>query len=208
MDGRDCSALVIRLFRDGSATKMKKYTTKKGHHDWWPFEFPRMWFVKKKRITLTFTFDVDCIYDWNGDQDQLDWNKIGGVSFNLFSNTKNSIIGGWRSNPITRKIELTIYRHVAGNILKGNDDGEVMMTVDPFDVIELTIWPQLNGRFFCAQLQHDDQVIMIPVEYPEVKKIGRRIGMWFGGANNSPGEFGGVSSKSMTAWIKFDLQNR
>ena len=50
-------------------------------------------------------------------EDQEDWNKLWGLSFNLLTNHKDSVMIGWRYNHGTRKTEFNAYCHIDGKTI-------------------------------------------------------------------------------------------
>lgn len=86
----------------------------------------------KKVFRWRVKFDRNCLYSF-GMPDQRDWNKGGGVSFNLFTNHKDSAMWGWRAND-GGGIDLTAYCHVDGERKVFKDGlGEVVMVCAPND---------------------------------------------------------------------------
>lgn len=121
-----------------------RFTVKKGNH----FCSPRRFKLWLKPIGKTFTwrikFDPNCKYILP-DEDQWDWNKIGGIDLDSpFSTMTNSIMGGWRYNPLTDKIELNAYFHNG----KGTENrvmSPFMVEINPNEEIELEILIHKNA---------------------------------------------------------------
>ena len=87
---------------------MKKYIIKVGQH--YSFNFPKLYFGKKIFICKV-KFTESCKYDL-GTIDQLDINKLAGVSFGYHET--NSIRIGWVYNLETYKIDLYWYVYEDG----------------------------------------------------------------------------------------------
>jgi hypothetical protein len=94
-----------------------KYFSIKNTHFFFPFTFPWI-YKKKKKIVYDVIFDESCRYIF-GKGDQHDWNKGGGLSFDLFTNHKDSVRWVWRYQPATDRIELTSY------VYRTNEDSSV-----------------------------------------------------------------------------------
>jgi hypothetical protein len=71
----------------------------------WPF-------ISKDTIRRKVTFTESCRYNL-GDDDQLDWNKLFGLSLGGFHHD-NSVRYGWRYNPSTDLIEVAAYYYIDG----------------------------------------------------------------------------------------------
>ena len=80
---------------------MKEYVIKQGEHY---SNHELKLYLGKKSFKITFQFDETARYDL-GDIDQLDINKLCGVSFG--SHEINSIRIGWNYNLFTDKIDIS-----------------------------------------------------------------------------------------------------
>lgn len=63
---------------------------KKGNHGIFP-RIDKIGINSLREFTFTMSFDTSCYYDL-GDNDNLDWNKGLGVSWNLLTNHKDSVM--------------------------------------------------------------------------------------------------------------------
>lgn len=91
---------------------MKTYTIPKGEH--YSMHLPKPYLGLKKSFNLKVLFDDSCRYDL-GDINQLDINKLWGVSFGFHQD--NSIRIGWKYNLSIGQIELFSYIYQAGTRL-------------------------------------------------------------------------------------------
>lgn len=194
----------------------QSYTIKPGQKDWSPKEFPTIWNCRKRKVVIKTFFHENCLYDWGADQDQLDWNKTGGMSGAFLNNNKNAIMHAWRPNPETMKIESTVYSHVDGKTHWGNKDGAVMGTIDPFkkevSVLEIRPIDSKGRKHHCLMYAEDKEGVLIDgtqaesiVVFSKNFWLVKRLGTWFGGQNNAKGEFGGQASQFMQMWVDFSL---
>ena len=98
-----------------------KRTTFKGQHMSW-FPWPKRLKGKSHTFTITIEDPEMWIYKYRGAVDyergyidfsgnQWDWNKLIGIKKRLFSPRKNSVMLGWRWNPIDNCLELCPYWH-------------------------------------------------------------------------------------------------
>lgn len=191
---------------------MKKYCIDPGKTDFRPREFPFIWPVRMFAFELNFSFTESCIYDWGDDRDADDWNKVGGISLKLTNHKINSIMAAWRPNPDKGEIDVTIYRHINGKVFKGDGTtGETMLSLQPKGHGRLLIVPFNRGKTFVASLESVKDSIRpnpLNIEFSKKHFLAKRIGTWFGGSNNSAGEFGGVASQYMEMWHGFRLIGR
>jgi hypothetical protein len=86
------------------------YTIKKGRH-YSGFRFPKFHW-EQKTLKKSVKFTDSCIYD-HGDDDQLDVNKLFGLSFGFHH--KNSIRFGWRWDTKYDMIQLYGYTYLNGS---------------------------------------------------------------------------------------------
>jgi hypothetical protein len=93
---------------------MATQTVKKGSFDFKPNKIiPYFGF---KEVGYVAVFHENCNYDYNDEDQQKDWLKLGGVAFALFPWDKysNTAMVGFRYNPQTDRIELLDYWHRNG----------------------------------------------------------------------------------------------
>jgi hypothetical protein len=150
-----------------------------------PFDVPR---IRRNLRTVEWEvlFSPACRYALPG-ADQDDWNKGGGVSFDLFTNHTDSVMWSWRYNPVTDLIELGMYCHVDGKrvIVKAHSS-EVIQAVKIGDtvLIRLTIGRTVKSYSMDFNTSTNAAGAMVP--YSHDKKTARTIGAWFGGNHSAP----------------------
>jgi hypothetical protein len=86
-----------------------KYTIEKNRH----FSLPRTPKFLVRKVEGTFSF-TNSVYNLVGD-DQYDWNKLTGISFNPLQPDQNAIMIGWRWNKTTEKFEVGPYYNIDGS---------------------------------------------------------------------------------------------
>lgn len=92
---------------------MKKHTIYKYCHRPFPFKIVGLNREEGNMIIRSFIFTDSCKYLLD-ENDQLDWNKLYGVSFGLFGIHKNSVRFVWRYNPKINKIQIGAYWYLDG----------------------------------------------------------------------------------------------
>lgn len=97
---------------------MKRTTFKGFHFSWFPW--PKR--LKRKNHTFTISIEDPAMWEYVFNPlmvspafvtavNQWDWNKLIGIKKNLFRPHKNSVMLGWRWNPIDNCLELCPYWH-------------------------------------------------------------------------------------------------
>lgn len=178
---------------------MTKYTVSKGKH---AFKvggiLPPVPVVRKdiERVEWRIKFAPNCAYSLTG-PDQLDWNKGGGVSFDLFDNHTDAAMWGWRYNPLTGLVELTAYCHINRKrpFLKGSNysqshpgvSGEVCLEVEPeMEAVVTLLIGRKEKRYDLYFALAGGRTYQVGVPYTHNKTVGRIINAWFGGNNAAP----------------------
>jgi len=172
------------------------YTIKKGNHDSSPVDIPWMTLTSSLN-TLLWTIKPSHGTEYNmlPDEDQWDVNKGGGVSFNLLNNNKDALMWGWRFNPNSNKTEILQYSHTDGNVVIS----EVMMELSKFQVGEIQF--TRNGRVWDTFFTNYEHSSCGTYTARKGFTFSKEITLWFGGANNSPGPFGGVAPQDILWYI-------
>lgn len=148
------------------------YTIKKGKHRAKPLMFGL--FLKKK-LSYRVSFDTSAKYFIGQDQD--DTNKLFGIGF-FPHHHKESARFGWRYNENLNRIEILAYCYVNGNRIID------LITTVPFHVshkMELLI----SKRNFVFTVYKELPMVLV-IEHNRHKKIGYRLGCFFGGNQPAP----------------------
>lgn len=170
-----------------------KYSVEAGQHDYTPKQlfggvFNRINTSKIDALEYEAYFDSSSIYTHPLSDDQIDWNKGGGFSFDLLTNHNNSVMWAWRWTPELGGFEISGYAHISG---------ERFM----FDLPYLVVAP--NEVFFVSIKELESKTWRVSLSdkkgnsiYKEVwfktqGKKARRIEPWFGGnlASQNDGHF-------------------
>lgn len=162
---------------------MKAYIVQKGQHRFRSsrFDMPRIW-KDPRVISYRVWFSPSCAYTLPGREGE-DWNKGGGVSFDLFTNHTDSVMWSWRYNPATDLMELGLYCHVDGKVVRAKPHGtEVLATVPRGHEIEIRLTIGRNLKAYGMEV--GDSGAIIP--YTHDKRTARTINAWFGGNLPAP----------------------
>lgn len=187
---------------------LTKYEVKKGKSDFKP-NYLRLPYKRPKQIEIEFYFDENCWYDYMGDGDQYDWNKIAGISCYFSGNANRSIMAAFRANPTEKYLfDVTTYSNLPNKVTKkgfGNGN-EVMLQVYAKEKTRLLIENHLD-EWYCRF--DTARIISNTAFHPVVQgAIVNKIGSWVGGKNNSEGPFGGVAPHDMTLWMNMKFNNK
>jgi len=130
-----------------------------------------------EKLSYLWEFDESAIYMLPGG-DQYDWNKLTGLSWNAFTNHKNSAMVGWRYIG-DAEIQLNAYFHI---------DGEVWYTE------ELTAIP-IGEIFYTSIIRNGDGSVTVDANGHQTDVFfgeccddddSREIHSWFGGNQTAP----------------------
>lgn len=167
-------------------------TVKKGRHDFKP---NRLVINRRDKLEFSVMFWPSCRYDFQGDGDQLDWNKGGGWAYNIFSNHVTSNLWAWRYIPENDKIEFCHYVHDSRTVRKS----EAIFAVNINQKVHGVLDASRSGKEFSLALEAPNlQPVESIFKVKDIPERSRMVWGWFGGENNSPGKFGGVAPHEMS----------
>lgn len=160
---------------------MKKFKIKKNSHYSGLHINP---FINKSELLCKVIFNETCKYNLET-IDQLDFNKLIGLSFGLHHN--NSIRIGWRYDNINNKIEICPYIYYLGNKPKGWE-------------VPVISYINLNEQYyFKIKRTHDKYIIEVlanttdlisyyefPITSSSIPKFGYVLYPYFGGNRKAP----------------------
>ena len=151
-----------------------KYLGKQGKHDFKP-RTPIAWYWKPSGFQCFVTFKDGSDYNMLPDTDHWDYSKLEGLAFSLLGNAKNSVMFGWSYDP-----HRELYR-VVGYI---NDKGKHKFT--PYIEVKKDNQITLSARVNKGSVDFDLNGTKFTLSISFKAKLGRRIGMWFGGNKPAP----------------------
>lgn len=178
-----------------NAQPMRTYQVKQGGH----FSSPRLFAFKRgpQKITWEVIMGDDCNYIIkDGEQvsvDQLDWNKLCGAYFNLFSTLHNTAMIAWRYSIENDLIELSPYYHVEGS----RDMFPPMMTVkrqEPFTVILKVDW---ENKKYIWEMKKAGSEVTHEMPFQHQHKLCGFINFYFGGNRTAPQQVSCQMSRSI-----------
>lgn len=179
---------------------MTTYTIKPGQWNFRPLEPIRPRFVTKGFFGWA-VFDESAWFDWGDDRDILDWNKLKGLTSYFSPNNRHSAMIAWRPSPEMNLFEITGYTNYPGK--KAQHSG--LKSLKAFAGEEIFFTCTINAfsvyyRIECGERQ-------VEIEHKFWKRwIYREVGTSIGGANNSPGPYGGKATQNMKIDIDFNLK--
>lgn len=195
------------------------YTIKKGQTDW----RPRDWFRVFGRFnyltwmaTATLSMQFDYIDTSTGmiDADWNDWKKVGGISLvnwrnpqNLFIKDRDNIQMVWRWNPVLHVHEFAVYMNVKGEKKVFERPDQIIRTIAGTTIamqVERHTPSSYSASLYLLS-QGSGSANAFEIKTRQRFTLYSVIGAWFGGANNSPGEWGGAAPKDMEMEIEIDF---
>ena len=143
-------------------------------------------------IKIEFRFFEDTRYVIIGD-DWHDWNKLGGIVFNPFRRSKDTILAGWRYNPLTKKFDVTAYQNNDYTQNSGYGEGQSLAHYELGERGKVEIRKQHSSfyyQFFKIVNGEWKTLQAIEVRKTTRKKFkwAFRSSLWFGGNNKAPNE--------------------
>lgn len=158
---------------------MKQYSIKKNKHWWTPLKMPQIC-KGDFRLDLFFKFDESCIYRIKG-PDSKDFNKLGGMSENIWTNRKNASMIGWRSNWKEKTIELSAFFNVGW----GHRVGGHIISVDPGTCVNAYIEKKGTVRVV-AIVDPVTDIEFRSMQNFKINRWAKTAGLWFGGTSRAP----------------------
>lgn len=199
---------------------MRKYIFKAGNHDASPGpQVPRVIVVKgflaplfPWRIGAKFRFTPDCWFDWrlpDGtlDNDIYDWNfKLWGLSPVLQPGNWNGVMLAARPNPAKKGVlEFTFYQNIDREV-ESNEAKRFEYNIADLESITVYAMRQRRGQieFEVFARMKDNRIHRHGYVFDMRKDYAtyRELFLWFGGANNAEGEFGGVPDKNIVLYAE------
>lgn len=159
---------------------------------------PGIWNTGADEIAYEWQFTAESRYDLLG-VDQQDWNKLTGISFNLFNSRKWSFMVAWRYDVAVDSFELTPYYHLESNRYSvdwGDPEGNEIWQGQPFRVgvdeifsTRISIDEQGSNGWVRLQLITETTSRSHEWNFGEVVSGSRReINTWFGGNREAPSD--------------------
>lgn len=178
---------------------LRIYTVKQGKHDFWPPEPRTPHLSRGLSWQWDVVFDASCRYALPGEE-QEDFNKGGGVSFKLFSNSTDAVMWAWRHTPQGDKVDITLYVNRKGKHEIGEPGKLVLSGVPLAKRVRIVLTYNGGGNWSLTVAPHDSigRITDIGTMYANIKtpSIVWRLGLWFGGTLPAPQE--------MQVWVDFE----
>ena len=178
------------------------YTISPGQSNFRPLENPLPRFQRGFEIAVRF--DESCWWsaeDWEGDQDRQDWNKLKGLAYYFGLNNHRSAMIAWRPSERENTFEVTAYTN--------NKRGGWKTTGNPVEVVAGEVFyasGNITGRLVEYSITSYGRTSLYTHPWDKVwLNVYREVGTSIGGANNSPGPYGGEATQDMKMEIDFCL---
>lgn len=193
---------------------MKSYEIDAGKHDFRPkdglgliaWNAPLLPSLKKSALVVGMVFHDNCLYNFP-DGDNHDWNKLPGVSLELFSKNQNAVIGAWRSRPDLGEIEVTSYANRDGKHIVGWDEepdrDQVFWRVKPWREVSYIVWADEPGtwnvRVFNGRAHLKPPYQQAQYKFRKKPCLFTPVGLWFGGDRPAPQR---MTMEVNRAWVR------
>lgn len=155
------------------------FTIRKGAHRAWPWVLALFF---GKRLVRHVVFDISAKYDLPGTEDDEDVNKLFGFGF-FPSHHLESARFGWTYNNQENKVELHAYCYVNGvRVMKW------LCTIPTYKKVKCSI--DIIGDVYSFTVSDARTQSLVyggrDIAFDHDKKIGYRLGCFFGGNNPAP----------------------
>ena len=152
---------------------------KAGKHRSKPWQFN---YRRHKQLSYAWRFDESARYN-HFDNDQLDWNKLTGLSYNLFTSHRNSAMVSWRYNVSNDTIELSAYYHQAREVIRR----QPLIQVNIHDEFYTEIIPNTIDSTIIVRISTASNSAEDTLKYNiSLDQDSREIWPWFGGNKEAP----------------------
>jgi hypothetical protein len=158
-----------------------EFSIEKGDHMSWPRKL-KMW---PSRVEGTCYFTQESQYEL-GDEDQLDWNKLTGISRDILNPDRNAAMIGWRYDPVTHLFDVAPYYNYNGAKMMALPTE--ILRVSPFQQVHFLI--ETTGRILLEVGKFQAGVPYAKVEKRVSMRLAGlssfRVQPWFGGNEAAP----------------------
>ncbi len=185
------------------------YSVKEGKQAFrpWPLQF--YFYRNIDSIRYEVLFDESCLYDMKGDLDQLDWSKGAGFSLDWRRNDKDALMWAWRNpHPESEYLELTVYYHRDYDRFWGYQGKDVLLKAKPFQPVQIDFIRKASRQWqvdFHNKAENTRGSALVKLRKNPF--LSRRINIWFGGADNAEGPYGGAAPNDMLILMNIEKQN-
>jgi hypothetical protein len=175
--------LIDDPFCDNSNRYLDSYEIESGNHAARPVIFNQTRY-KVGRLKWQFAFGEGCDYVLPG-EDQKDWNKAFGLSFDFLDRNLDAAMMGWRWNPDTQKIQVGGYFH---------DNGMRAFSLQPVAVYDLCeigeceLVVDYEAQEYRLLIWHAGETDTVQHYFTHRKLFSWEINAWFGGNNEAPND--------------------
>lgn len=199
---------------------MKRYKIRKGKKDWKPFDgIGLYWSMDSVEIRCRPNESLVFDYKHGGqiDPDWRDWKKIAGVSLvnlynlqNFFDHSRDSIQLAYRYNPLVHAHEFSLYVNDGGDQKKYESPVQIVRVNAEDDAVVVMEIQRVRGWEYEVLLmkegEDEERINKFQVRSRFRASWFSRSGLWYGGANNADGPFGGAAPKDM--YIDYSFKKR
>ena len=181
---------------------MTEYTIAPGQSNFRPLENPAPIFMPSG-FRVAFKFDPSCWYsleDWEGDIDWYDINKLKGLTYFFSANNRCSALIGWRPAKAENTFEVMPYT----NDRKGRFQFSPGILVYAGEMVYAESYIGPNHVEYRLKYYGVETSYKHDFNRPWLR-VFREVGTSIGGANNSPGKYGGYATQDMKLWADFEV---
>jgi len=193
---------------------MKEYNISPGQSNFRPLD--PVGLSRKKDFRFQVAFHHSCYFsleDYEDDRDWEDVNKLVMATLAYTGNNHNAYGVGFMPDSEAGKILVTPYTNFPGTDFTTNREESISVGTAASLMEAIHAGLVVEGEVRQDRRKVNYEIMLngqrLEVSHPFKSKwfmpwIARRVGTYMGGANNSPGRFGGQAHKDMKLWLAFE----
>lgn len=170
-----------------SSRKLKTMTIQKGQHFVDISDRQIAIWHKLQRIKWQYAFDENCRYiiPKPHESHQLNWNKVGGVSFGsaLKNPDQDAAMVGWRYDLVKKEINICPYFDVNGEYIYAKNPEE-WINIQPNE--KFTSLIEYDNGSCKLTIESGEGTVSRMVKFSENYKYSKQIDFYFGGTDPAP----------------------
>ncbi|MEO1260644.1 MAG: hypothetical protein AAFZ15_17740 [Bacteroidota bacterium] len=168
-----------------SSRKNKTMTIEKGNHYVDLSDRQIAIWHKLKSVKWQYEFEENCRYVLANKNHQLNWNKVGGVSFGsaLKNPDQDSAMVGWRYDTEKKEINICPYFNVNGAYVYAKEPSQ-WLNIQPGT--KFTALTEYHDKKCTMTIEVGGQQVTRSVEFSGDFKYSKQIDFYFGGTDPAP----------------------
>lgn len=142
---------------------------------------------KLKSVEWRYSFEDNCRYVLHNAEHQLNWNKVGGISFGTLAKPDmNSAMVGWRYDTKANEINIAPYFNIDGAYIMAKEPSQ-WLSLQPGTYFTSSIVSDYESKKCTLTVSIDGGAsVSRTVEFKKKFKNSKQINFYFGGTDPAP----------------------